>query len=142
MLAPATVREIIVLGLHAVALSRESGLWTGLKIVTELADGGATVDVAELATGVPAPSGRDGRRTPPVLLAAGSLDAEQDAMTARLERVHAYARRTGLNHIAFEPARPRIAIVAAGVAFTAVQRALDDLGLDERRARAPPACAS
>ena len=124
------MREILVLGLHAVALSRESGLWTGLKIVTELADGSATVDLAELATGVPAPSGRPAA-PPPVLLAAGARDAEEDAMTARLERVHAYARRTGLNHIAFEPARPRIAIVAAGVAFTAVQTALEDLGLDD-----------
>ncbi len=130
VLAPATVREIVVLGLHAVALSRESGLWTGLKIVTELADGSATVDVAELATGVPLPSGREAT-PPPVLLAAASRDAEEDAMTARLRRVHAYARRTGLNHIAFEPDHPRIAIVAAGVAFTSVQSALDDLGLDD-----------
>ena len=130
VLAPATVREVVVLGLHAVALSRESGLWTGLKIVTELADGTATVDVAELAKGVPAPSGRIAGPTP-VLLASGSLDAEQDAMTARLDRVHAYARRVGLNHVAFEPAHPRTAIVAAGVAFTAVQSALEDLGFDE-----------
>ena len=135
ILAPATVREIVVLGLHAVALSRESGLWTGLKIVTELADGTATVDVGELATGVPAPGGRTAAH-PPVLLAEGSLDAEQDAMTARLDRVHAYARRTGLNHIAFEPDRPRTAIVAAGIAFAAVQRALDDLGFDEPARRA------
>ena len=71
-----------------------------------------------------------------MLLAEGSLDAEQDAMTARLDRVHAYARRTGLNHIAFEPDRPRTAIVAAGIAFAAVQRALDDLGLDEPARRA------
>jgi indolepyruvate ferredoxin oxidoreductase len=130
LLAPSTVREIVVLGLHAVALSRESGLWTGLKIVTEIADGSATVDVAELATGVPAPSGRPAA-APPILLGPGSLDAEQDAMTARLDRVHAYARRTGLNHIAYEPEHPRIAIVAAGVAFAAVQSALDDLGFDE-----------
>ncbi len=130
VLAPSTIREIMVLGLHAVALSRESGLWTGLKIVSDLADASAIVDVGELATGVPAPSGRPAL-PPPMLLSTSSLDAEQDAMTTRLQRVHAYARRTGLNHIAFEPARPRIAIVAAGVAFAAVQRALDDLGLDE-----------
>ncbi len=135
LLAPSTVREIIVLGLHAVALSRESGLWSGLKIVTEIADGSATVDLAELATGVPAPSGRPAE-PPRVLLAAGARAAEEDAMTARLERVHAYARRTGLNHIAFEPASPRVAIVAAGVAFTAVQTALEDLGLDDAGRRA------
>ncbi len=130
VLAPSTIREIMVLGLHAVALSRESGLWTGLKIVTDLADASEIVDVAELATGVPAPSGRTVEHSP-MLLASSSLDAEQDAMTARLDRVYAYARRTGLNHIVFEPARPRVAIVAAGVAFAAVQRALDDLGFDE-----------
>ena len=130
LLAPSSIREIVVLGLHAVALSREAGLWTGLKIVTDLADASEIVDVSELATGVPAPSGRLAQR-PPVLLTATSLDAEEDAMTARLERVHAYARESGLNHVAFEPDHPRVAIVAAGVAFAAVQRALDELGFDE-----------
>ena len=130
LLAPSSIREIVTLGLHAVALSRESGLWSGLKIVSEIADGSAIVDVGELATGVPAPSGRTAE-PPPVLLGASTLDAEYDAMTARLDRVHAYARRTGLNHVAYEPDHPRTAIVAAGVAFAAVQRALDDLGFDE-----------
>ncbi len=130
LLAPSSIREVITLGLHAVALSRESGLWTGLKIVTDIADASQVVDVSDLAAGVPTPSGRVAA-PPPVLLTATSLDAEQDAMTARLDRVHAYARATGLNRITFEPDRPQTAIVAAGVAFAALERALDELGFDE-----------
>ena len=42
-----------MLGLHAVALSPASGLWTGLKVVADIADGGATVDVDGLATAIP-----------------------------------------------------------------------------------------
>ncbi|MEV8388195.1 indolepyruvate ferredoxin oxidoreductase family protein, partial [Streptomyces chartreusis] len=37
-LYPADSQEVLDLGLHAVALSRASGLWAGLKIVTAVAD--------------------------------------------------------------------------------------------------------
>src|SRR4051794_18548582 len=48
LLAPGTVPEILSLGLHAVALSRATGLWTGLKIVADIADASATIDVTAL----------------------------------------------------------------------------------------------
>ena len=34
------------LGRHAIELSRATGLWVGLKIVTAVADGSSTVDLA------------------------------------------------------------------------------------------------
>ena len=40
---PGTVGECIELGLHAVALSRATGLWSAMKIVTPIADGSGTV---------------------------------------------------------------------------------------------------
>src|SRR6202040_3306509 len=42
---PGNTQEIIDYGLLAIALSRFSGAWGGLKMVTDICDGGGTVDV-------------------------------------------------------------------------------------------------
>ena len=66
LLAPGSVAEVIEFGLHAVALSRASGLWTGLKIIADIADASSTVDLGALAHDVLAGGGeqhhRRGRR--------------------------------------------------------------------------------
>ena len=45
ILFPGDVQEALDLSRHAVALSRASGIWVGLKLVTPVADGTGTVDV-------------------------------------------------------------------------------------------------
>ncbi|MEV4089846.1 indolepyruvate ferredoxin oxidoreductase family protein, partial [Nonomuraea fuscirosea] len=55
LLAPSSVAEIIEYGLHAVAMSRATGLWVGLKIVADVADASSTVDLDPLRAGVPVP---------------------------------------------------------------------------------------
>ncbi|HWI74247.1 MAG TPA: hypothetical protein VNT55_19965, partial [Baekduia sp.] len=42
---PGTLQEVLDLGLHAIACSRASGLWSALKIVTNIADSAGTVQV-------------------------------------------------------------------------------------------------
>jgi indolepyruvate ferredoxin oxidoreductase len=130
LLAPGTLAEILTLGLHAVALSRHAGLWCGLKIVADIADASSIVELDGMLDVVPEPPLRQAGE-PPVLLAPTNLDAEHDLMTARLQRAREYARDAGLNRIAFEPRRPRLAVVAAGMSYQAVLRALDELGIDE-----------
>jgi indolepyruvate ferredoxin oxidoreductase len=129
LLAPGSVAEILVFGLHAVALSRHAGLWTGMKLVADIADSSATVIAGEALEQIPSLATR-AAHAPPVLLPPHNLDAEHDLTTARLARVHEYARLTSLNRIVFEPARPRIGVVAAGMGHQALVRALDDLGID------------
>ncbi len=131
VLAPGTVAEMITLGLHAVQLSRHSGLWAAMKIVADVADGSATIDVAAATEQVPDLPVRPAQR-PPVLLPPTNLDAEQDQMTARLARVYEYDRLVGLNRIVFEPTTPRFAVVSAGMGYQALLRALDRLGFDEQ----------
>ncbi len=53
LLAPGTVREQLELGLHAVALSRHAGLWSGLKIVADVADATAVVELDGLLDAIP-----------------------------------------------------------------------------------------
>ncbi|GAA0927275.1 indolepyruvate ferredoxin oxidoreductase family protein [Pseudonocardia zijingensis] len=129
LLAPGSVGEIVELGLHAVAMSRASGLWTGLKIVADVADAAATLDVGALDLGVPAPGRAED--PPRVLVGATALEAEHDALTRRLDLARAYARRAGLNRVAFTARSARLGVLASGTTAAVVQRALDDLGLDE-----------
>jgi indolepyruvate ferredoxin oxidoreductase len=129
LLAPGTVGEVVSLGLHAVALSRHAGLWCGLKIVADTADGSSVVALDGILDAIPRlPQRADA--APPILLAPSNLDAEQDLMTRRLARAIEYAREAQLNRVAFEPRRPRLAVVAAGMGYQALLRALDELGLD------------
>jgi len=129
VLAPSSVSDIIPLGLHAVALSRYAGLWSALKIVADLADASATVTIPALGRlGIPLP---DQSRLwhPRTLVGPGALEAEEDLFTVRIPRVHEYTELAGLNRITREPVRPRMAILASGMAYAATLRALSDLGL-------------
>ncbi|MFF9571493.1 indolepyruvate ferredoxin oxidoreductase family protein [Streptomyces sp. NPDC014685] len=130
LLAPGSVAEILEYGLHAVALSRASGLWAGLKIVADIADASAVVDLDELRPDIPAP-GRTDRGAPPTLVGPASLDAEHDMLTRRLNLARDYARRAGLNRIDFSARHATLGVLAPGTSYAVVQRALADLGIDE-----------
>ncbi|MFC4947901.1 indolepyruvate ferredoxin oxidoreductase family protein [Pseudonocardia sp. GCM10023141] len=130
LLAPSSIAEIIEFGLHAVAMSRASGLWTGLKIVADIADASATMDVGALHHGVPAPVRVD-TDSPAVLVGPSAVSAEHDMITRRLRLAIAYAREAGLNKVVFDARAARLGILASGTAYGAVLRALEDLGIDE-----------
>ena len=42
---PSSTQELIDFGLHGIAMSRFSGCWVGMKVVTDVAEGGGTVYV-------------------------------------------------------------------------------------------------
>jgi indolepyruvate ferredoxin oxidoreductase len=129
VLAPSSVADIIPLGLHAVALSRYSGVWGALKIVADIADASATVAIPALgALGIPPPD-RSRIWHPRALVGPGALEAEENFFNVRIPRVHEYTELAGLNRITSEPVRPRMAILASGMSYAATQRALSDLGL-------------
>ncbi|MFF3372172.1 indolepyruvate ferredoxin oxidoreductase family protein [Streptomyces sp. NPDC002680] len=130
LLTPGSVAEILTFGLHAIAMSRHAGLWTGLKIVADVADASAVVSVDGLLEQIP-DLGRPRSFRPPVLLPPTNLDAEFDLMTGRLARAQEYAEAANLNRVTHEPARARIAIMAAGLGHQSVLRALHDLGIDD-----------
>ncbi len=128
VLAPGTVHELLTLGLHAVAVSRHSGLWSAMKIVADVADAAAVVPLDGLLDVVPALPRREAGPAP-TLLPPANLVAEEDQLGERLARAEAYARLAGLNRIVCEPRHPRIALLAAGMGHQAVLRALSELGL-------------
>ncbi|HWE59286.1 MAG TPA: indolepyruvate ferredoxin oxidoreductase family protein [Solirubrobacteraceae bacterium] len=129
ILAPSTISELLELGQHAVEISRQAGVWSALKIVTDLADSAGVAEAGAALDVVPALTPRE-PHSPPVLLSPTNLDAERDLFTARLERVREYALTVGLNRVWFEPRQPRVGVIAAGMSHQSVLRALSDLGLE------------
>jgi indolepyruvate ferredoxin oxidoreductase len=136
---PADAAEALVHGLHAVELSRASGLWSAMKVVTAMADGASTAvvrphwqapDLSELAGGLRAYGHQPRAR----LLGAELAELERSQNLTRLPIATEYIRRSGLNVISGARGiagerRARIGVVAAGKAYLDVRQALAALGL-------------
>ena len=128
LFTPGSVQDIVRLGLHAVALSRQAGLWTAMKITADVADSSAVVSIEDLEVEVPMPP-MSGRGGPPMLIGASSVAAEADLIGARTEQAIAYGREHRLNRITFEPTSARTAIVAPAPVYRTLLRGLEQIGL-------------
>ena len=134
---PADPGEALVHGMHAVELSRASGLWSAIKVVTAMADGASTAqvgphwqapDLSDLPGGLRAYGHQPRAR----LLGAELAELERSQQVTRLPIALEYIRRSGLNTISGAPAgRARIGLVAAGKTYLDLRQALDALGLTE-----------
>ncbi|MDQ0779899.1 indolepyruvate ferredoxin oxidoreductase [Streptomyces aurantiacus] len=132
---PSNPQEVLDYGLHAVAMSRASGLWTALKIVTNIADGAGAVRVARdrltrLMPGIEV-DGKPFTHTVTAKLVGPVLAGlERSRNGPRLELARRYARLNGLNTITGALTDARIGIVAGGKSYTDVCQALRILGFD------------
>ncbi|MDI2030143.1 indolepyruvate ferredoxin oxidoreductase family protein [Saccharopolyspora sp. TS4A08] len=133
---PADSQEVLEHGLHAVELSRASGLWTAMKIATNVADGASTA----LLDPHWAPPGMDGlpgglraySHVPHArLLGADLAGLERSFQQVRLPIALEYLRRSGVNRLLGARGAARVGIVAAGKTYLDVRQALDSLGLTE-----------
>jgi indolepyruvate ferredoxin oxidoreductase len=134
VLAPGTVQEVLDLGRHAYELSRYTGCWTGLKIVTSVADGFGSVDVApgriipvlpELSFG-----GEPWRHVQrPTFFLPHTIELEAELYERRHAAARAYAAANGLNAVEVDPPDAWLTILSAGRTYREVRQALADLGL-------------
>nr|WP_309233501.1 indolepyruvate ferredoxin oxidoreductase family protein [Conexibacter sp. W3-3-2] len=137
VLYPGDVQETLDLARHGYELSRASGLWAGLKVVTNVADGAGTAEVHPDRLRIDRPvaevDGRPYHHVPTArLLAPVSTDLEASLHGIRLPLAVEYARRNGLNRITLPTADAWLGIVAAGKTYHDVRQALTDLGLSDR----------
>jgi indolepyruvate ferredoxin oxidoreductase len=133
ILYPADVAEALELGRHAIALSRASGLWVGLKIVTSVADGTATVDLDPSRVDPVMPTLPDGSRYGCVpdarLLGAHSLEIERELRGVRTDLAIRYGTENGLNRVTVQSRDAWLGIIASGVTYRELMAALERLGL-------------
>ncbi|MCM2388165.1 indolepyruvate ferredoxin oxidoreductase family protein [Streptomyces albipurpureus] len=135
-LYPADSQDVLDLGLHAVAISRASGLWVALKIATNVADGSSSVQVGPDRIVPASPEllleGKPFRHAPgSKLLQPHITPLEESRDGIRLEVSRQYAAANTLNRQECSSADDRIGILAAGKTFLDVRQALRTLGLDD-----------
>ena len=134
-LFPADPPEAVVFGLHAVELSRASGLWSALKVNTVVADGASTTieprhwpapDMTDLPGGLVAYQHKPTAH----LLGKTLAELEVSMHRTRLPIAVEYLKRSGINRIS-GPREAQIGIVSSGSTYLAVRQALATLGLDD-----------
>ncbi len=132
LLYPGDPAEALDLGRHAIAMSRATGLWSALKIVADVADATANVDlhpdrfspVIPLIDGKPYQHQADGR-----LLTPHTVDLEREIFVVRYELARQYAADNKLNHVTVDAPGAWIGLVASGITYREVREALSRLGL-------------
>ncbi|MDR3371615.1 indolepyruvate ferredoxin oxidoreductase family protein [Rhodoferax sp.] len=133
---PSDVQGILDLGQHAIALSRFSGVWAGMKTIQEVVESSASVqvDVERVKIILPEdfemPAGGVHIRWPDA-----PLDQEARLMNVKWYAALAYVRANRLNHNVIATAQDRFGIIASGKAFNDTRQALVDLGLDDATCR-------
>ena len=129
---PATVQEILDLGLHAFALSRFSGVWAGMKTIQEIVESSATVLIdpdrvqIKIPTDFEMPPGGLHIRWPDQALAQ-----EARLFHYKWYAALAYIRANRLNYNVIEGPHDRLGLIASGKAYSDTRQALIDLGLDD-----------
>jgi len=136
VLNPASVQDILDLGLYGWALSRYSGCWVGLKAIADTMDSSGSVfaDPHRVEVAAPTdfelPPGGLGIRWPDP-----PLDQEAQLRLWKLPAVQAFARANRLDRIVLDAPRARLGIVTTGKSYLDVRQALDELGIAEADAR-------
>ncbi len=136
ILAPGNVQEVLDLGRHGYALSRASGLWVGFKLISDVADSAATVEVGPdrvkpvqpkiVYDGVPYRPEFHANEAGPPLIAR-----EREMYYARLEVARQYARINSLNRIVGAGKTAQRGIVVGGKSYYDLREAMRMLGIGD-----------
>jgi len=135
VLYPATTDEILSMGQLGWALSRASGLYVGMKAVTDTLDLTTTVTLPGHEFPIHMPE-IPGGISPNLKLNASALQQEQAVIEQRLPIVPLFAQLNRLDRVSHDAPDRKLTIVTAGKAWLDVCQALADLGLDEAKRRA------
>jgi indolepyruvate ferredoxin oxidoreductase len=136
VLFPSNPAEALDLGRHAIAMSRATGLWVAIKIVSDVADGTGNVhlDPDRVVPVIPTIDGQAYNTRPNSrLLAAEGVEAERDIFEVRDKLARIYGAENHLNRVTVDRAGAWIGIVSPGSTHGETRQALAKLGLDSDR---------
>ncbi len=136
VLNPAGIQEILDYGLYGWAMSRFTGLWVALKIVSDTADSAASVEIGLDRTPIVLP--KDFKIPPKGLNQQGSnwppVGLEDLLHNHKIPAAQAFVRANKLDKIIWDSPKARLGIASTGKAYLDLRQALFDLGIDESKA--------
>ena len=131
-LYPSSIHEMIEMGLLGIAMSRYSGCWVGMKVITETVETTAEIDLSDEMTPFKIPTDFE---MPPGGLNLRWPD-DRFAQDKRLQDYKgfaaiAFARANNVNRVVMDSPNPRFGIMASGKSYEDVRQALRELGITE-----------
>jgi indolepyruvate ferredoxin oxidoreductase len=136
VLSPSNVQEVLDLGIFGWELSRYSGCWVALKAITENMDSAISAEIDPHRVNIIIP---DDFEMPPEGLnarwPATPLEQERILNQYRIYAARNFARVNNLNKIVIDSPNPRLGIITAGKSYLDVLQAMDDLGIDDNKAK-------
>jgi indolepyruvate ferredoxin oxidoreductase len=129
---PSNVQDILDMGLHAFAMSRFAGVWSGMKTIQEVVESSSSVYVDADRVQIVIP---EDFQMPPgglhIRWPDAALEQEARLMDYKWYAALAYVRANKLNHNVIAGPNDRFGIIASGKAYNDTRQALADLGLDD-----------
>lgn len=129
VLFPGNTQEILDFGLYGIALSRFSGAWCAMKLLTQTCDGGGTAVVDQDRVRFRIPEGYH-KHTDPRLVPGIALALEYETNVRRIPAVLEFARLNPINRW-HGAQQARTGIATAGKYYYDLMQALSDAGIQE-----------
>jgi indolepyruvate ferredoxin oxidoreductase len=129
-LYPSSIHEMIEMGLLGIAMSRYSGCWVGMKVITETVETTAEIDLTDEMTPfvIPAdfemPPGGLNLRWPD-----DRFDQDRRLQDYKGFAAIAFARANKVNRITMDSPNARFGIMASGKSYEDIRQALRELGV-------------
>jgi len=130
---PGNIQEILDLGRYAYEMSRYSGLWSGFKIVTDLADAFSSVFVDPQRININIPdftyNGKPWKHTQNAkLVGHHSLPTEKEIHLGRITAAKHFLASNNINKITVQGNEDKFGIITAGKTYYDVIEAFESLG--------------
>ncbi|MFM9925428.1 indolepyruvate ferredoxin oxidoreductase family protein [Variovorax sp. H27-G14] len=134
VLQPASVEEVISLGLAGFELSRFSGLWVSLKTIAEVVETAASINLGPLPefrrpTDFEVPA-HGLNWDPRVTWPAQRAELERRLIKERLPAARAWARANQIDRVVVAAPQRRLGVMSVGKAHQDLMQAFADLELD------------
>ncbi len=131
ILVPGNPQEVLDLGLAGLAMSRYSGSWVGLKLVTNVCDAGGVVDLDLQRHRLRVPDQYVKKSETRMLSLRGRSPPSTKPSGPRLEAAKRFAAHNRLNRIE-GATHAKLGIATAGKAYYDLLQALKDAGLEDQ----------